>query len=490
LTLEEAVSLILKKNIFEELESSNQSVGTNSIHLDISANQIRYSDKPNSDLSLDLSNGNNTIDDLNEANLQSLLSNLIKFWLMGIKVDWAKVGDYKNCYPISLPTYPFERQSYWISAGLDKEGDCSVNQEALQAGEIQATTTTDRYITEDVSSEFVAPRDRIEKKLAQIWKKTLKCKSIGIHDNFFELGGSSLLAGRILSEIAVDFYTNMPVSVIFQAPTIEKLANILKSEANIHPWYSLVPIQPRGSRPILFGIHWLKYNDLSHYLGVDQPVYGLHYGMGDNTDNPISLPKIQDLASHYIQEMRSLQPEGPYFLMGLSRGGTIAYEMAQQLTDQNQRVELLVMFDTDLITPDICYYPFLQRILNRLRMLIDYIWRLGLVEVSNRIKVRIKVKFRPIISRWFPKTNIPQPLLVIQDGYMPKPYSGRVIFFRAEHSYPDFKIDFPEAKWRKLVEGVLDIYTISGSHNSILEKPQVKIIAEKITQAIDQFLVR
>jgi aspartate racemase len=163
----------------------------------------------------------------------------------------------------------------------------------------------------------------------------------------------------------MDFSTNMPVSAIFQAPTIEKLANILKSEANILPWYSLVPIQPKGSRPILFGIHWLKYNDLSHYLGVNQPVYGLYYGMGDNTDNHISLPKIQDLASHYIQEMRSLQPESPYFLMGLSRGGTIAYEMAQQLTNQNQRVELLVMFDTDLITPDIYYYPFLQRILNR-----------------------------------------------------------------------------------------------------------------------------
>jgi acyl transferase domain-containing protein/pimeloyl-ACP methyl ester carboxylesterase len=533
LSIEEAVSLILKKTTLEELdldirpakismispitghvikvnqvisreqwqqefnvdannfgELYNQLIDTNYIQLDINANQIRCYEKNKLDVSLDLNNVDNITHDLNEDNLQSLLSNIIKFWLMGNKVNWAKVGNYKNCYPISLPTYPFERQSYWIgsvSEKSEKDGDHSVNQQELQAGEIQATTNTDRYITEDVSGEFVAPRDRIEKKLAQIWKKTLKCKSIGIHDNFFELGGSSLLAGRILSEIAVDFYTNMPVSAIFQAPTIEKLANILKSEANILPWYSLVPIQSRGSRPILFGIHWLKYKDLSHYLGIDQPVYGLHYGMGD-TVNPISLPKIQDLASHYIQEIRSLQPEGPYFLMGLSRGGTIAYEMAQQLTDQNQRVELLVMFDTDLITSDISYYPFLQRIMNRLRMLIDYIWRLGLVEVINRINIRIKVKFRPIISRWFPKINIPKPLLVIEDVYIPKPYLGRVIFFRAEHSYPDFKIDFPEAKWRKLVKGVLDIYTISGSHNSILEKPQVKIIAEKITQAIEQFL--
>jgi acyl transferase domain-containing protein/thioesterase domain-containing protein len=482
LTLEEAVSLIFKKNALEELESSNQSVGTNYIQLDISANQIRYSDKPNSDLNLDLSNVDNTIDDLNEANLQSLLSNLIKFWLMGIKVDWAKVGDYKNCYPISLPTYPFERQSYWISSSSDrteKKGDRQVT-----------TSTTDRYIIADMSKEFVAPRDWIEKKLTQIWRKTLKCKSIGIHDNFFELGGSSFLAVSILSEIALNFDANIPVSAIFQAPTIEKLANVLRSEANILPWYSLVPIQPRGTRPILFGIHWLKYKDLSHYLGVNQPIYGLYYGMGDNTGNPISLLKIEDLASHYIQEMRSLQPDGPYFLMGLSLGGAIAYEMAQQLISQNQKVELLIMFDTPLISSDISYYPIPQRILNRFLMLIDYIWRLGWLEVTNRIKVRVKIKLRPIISKWFPKVNIPKPLVSISDiqEYLPKPYSGYVLLFKATHSYPDFRINFLEEKWKQLVQGGIDVCEIFGSHNSILEKPHAKTIAEKITQLIDQFL--
>ena len=489
LTLEEAVSLILKKNILEELELSKHSVGTNYIQLDISANQIRYSDKSNTDLTLDLSNTDNTIGDLNEANLRALLSNLIRFWLVGIKVDWAKVGYYKNCYPISLPTYPFERQSYWISSGLDKE-DRPVNPETAKTSDYKPTTTIDSYMTEDISGEFVDPRDEIEKKLTQIWQKALNYKSIGIHDNFFELGGSSLLAISVLSEIATNFDVNMPVSAIFQAPTIEKLANILGSEANILPWYSLVPIQPRGSRPILFGIHWLKYNDLSHYLGGDQPIYGLYYGMGDNTGKPISLPKIQDLASHYIQEMRSLQPEGPYFLMGYSHGGTVAYEMAQQLTSQNQKVELIVMFDTFLMIPKISYYPIPKRIFNRLLTLIDYIKRLGIMEVLNKIKLRIKMIFRPVLSRWLPKISIPRPLLHIKDIYVPKPYSGRIIFFKAERSYPDFKIHFPEAEWRKLINGELDIYTVSSCHNGIMQKPHVKKIAQKITQAIDQFLAR
>ncbi len=487
LTLEEAVSLILKKNTLEELESSNQSVSTNYIQLDISANQIRYSDKSNTDLNLDLSNTDNTIDDLNEANLQSLLSNLIKFWLMGIKVDWAKVGDYKNCYPISLPTYPFERQSYWISSGLDKtekNGDRSINSETTKTGDYKPSTTTDSYITEDISGEFVAPRDETEKKLTQIWQKALKYKSIGIHDNFFELGGSSLLAASILSEIALSFGSNMPVSAIFQAPTIEKLANILRSEANIFPWYSLIPIQPRGSRPILFGIHWLKYNHLSHYLGGDQPIYGLYYGMGDNTGEPISLPIIQDLASHYIQEMRSLQPNGPYFLMGYSLGGMIAFEMAQQLISQNQNVALLIMFDTYLIKGKTILYPKPQKSLDNFWIIFKSLYRIGFVGSANRIKIIIKSEFQKLISKYFLNTNIPEPLC----EYEPKPYWGKVLFFRAIENSLGFYVYFPEAEWRKFLKGELGIYSILGSHSSILEKLQVKIIAEKITQAIDQFL--
>lgn len=498
LTLEEAVSLILKKHTLEELELSNQSIGANYIQLDISANQIRYSDKPNSDLSLDLTHADNTINDLNDASLLSLFSNLIKFWLMGIKVDWAKVGDYKNCYPISLPTYPFDRQSYWISPSSDRieeECDRSVSQASAKSGDSQSNTATAFHIAEDMSGEYVAPRDDIEKQLTQIWQRTLKRSYIGIRDNFFELGGNSLLSVSVLSEIALNFDINMSISTIFQAPTIEKLANILKSEAEIFPWYSLVPIQPRGTRPILFAIHWLKYKDLSHYLGNNQPIYGLHYGMGDNTGNPIAYPKIEDLASHYIQEMRSLQPEGPYFLMGYSLGGTLAFEMAQQLIAQNQKVALLIMFDTYLIKDRIVFYPKPQKLINRLLdklwIMVDSIYRLGFVEYVNQKKIIIKIRFQALISKYFPNINIPETVyeyIPNLQEYRPKPYWGQVLFFRATKSYLGFDVDFPEEHWEQLLKGKVEIIHVPANHISIIEKTYAKMLAKKITQSIDQFL--
>jgi|688.fasta_scaffold22354_3 acyl transferase domain-containing protein/thioesterase domain-containing protein len=498
LTLEEAVSLILKKHTLDEIKLSSQSIGANYIQLDISANQIRYSDKPNSDLSLDLTNADNTIYDLNDASLLSLFSNLIKFWLMGIKVDWAKVCDYKNCYPISLPTYPFERQSYWISPSSDRieeECDHSERPEPAKSGDSQCDTATAFHIAEDMSGEYVAPRDDIEKKLTQIWLRTLKCGYIGIRDNFFELGGNSLLCVRILYEIALNFDVDMSISTIFQAPTIEKLANILKSETEISPWYSLVPIQPRGNRPILFAIHWLKYKDLSHYLGDDQPIYGLHYGMGDNTGNCIAYRKIKDLASHYIQEMRSLQPEGPYFLMGYSLGGTLAFEMAQQLIAQNQKVALLIMFDTYLIKDKIIFYPkprkLINRVLEKLWIMVDSILRLGFVEYVNQKKNKIKISFQALISKYFPNINIPDTVyeyVPYLQEYQPKPYWGQVLFFRATKSYLGFDVDFPGEYWEQLLKGKVEFIHVPANHHSIIEKTYAKMLAKKITQTIDQLI--
>ncbi|MFN9558247.1 MAG: type I polyketide synthase, partial [Dolichospermum sp.] len=311
--------------------------------------------------------------EIKSDNLYSLFSTLIKLWLMGVKIDWSKVENYKQCYPISLPTYPFERQSYWINVSSTLVNNESENQ-----------ITNNQNKLEQLDQEFVAPRDELEQQLANIWQKVLGHKSIGIHDNFFELGGSSFLAAGLFAQIETVFQTNMPISAIFQAPTIEKLAKLLRSEVEIFPWYSLVPIQPKGSRPILFGIHHIYYQDLSRHLGKEQPIYALHYGIADTTSTRLLLPKMEDLAAHYIKEMRSLQPEGPYFLMGVSFGGLVAYEMSQQLIAQGQQVGLLAVFDTT-IESHRKLLPLCQRLYNLLRV--------SPAEWLERIKSRIKSKF-------------------------------------------------------------------------------------------------
>ncbi|MFM7439226.1 MAG: phosphopantetheine-binding protein, partial [Snowella sp.] len=152
-----------------------------------------------------------TIDDynINGDNLTSLFSTLIKFWLMGIKNNWSKIEDYKQCYPISLPNYPFERQSYWINVSSTILNNKNENQIANNQNKL-----------EQLDQEFVAPRDEIEQQLANIWQKILGHTSIGIHDNFFALGGNSCLSALLVSEIEKTFNKHVSLASFFQFPTI------------------------------------------------------------------------------------------------------------------------------------------------------------------------------------------------------------------------------------------------------------------------------
>jgi acyl carrier protein len=210
------------------------------------------------------------------------------------------------------------------------------------------------------SEEHVAPRNEVEATLVKLWQKVLGLKAIGVKDNFFELGGHSLLASRLFAQIQNTFGKNLPLVTLFQSPTVEQLAAVLREHESQGSWLSLVAIQPKGSRPPLFCVHAagsnvLIYRPLARHLGVDQPVYALQArGLDGQTDPSV---RVEEMAAHYIKEMRTVQPEGPYQLLGASFGGLVIYEMAQQLLAQGQQVALLAMLNTDCPV-----YSFAKRI--------------------------------------------------------------------------------------------------------------------------------
>jgi amino acid adenylation domain-containing protein len=332
---------------------------------------------------------------------------------------------------------------------------------------------------------FVAPQNSLELQLTKIWEKVFGIQPIGIRDNFFDLGGHSLLAVRLFAEIEKAFQTNLPLAAFFQAPTVEELAKVLHSQGESSPWYSLVPIQPEGSRLPLFGIHHIYFKDLARHLGPEQPIYALHYGIAETTDRALSLPKMEDLAAHYIQEMRTLQPEGPYFLMGLCLGGLVAYEMAQQLVAQGQQVALLALFDTHIEKIKISLLPLRQRLSNLLR--------LSPAEWIERVKNRVEMKFRRIRygTHYLPHIYSPDPIISVGQTYTPKAYSGRVTLFKpmTPRITANYSNDLlPEVGWRKFVDGELEIYEVPGSHTGILEEPNVQVLAEKLKVCIDKAL--
>lgn len=202
---------------------------------------------------------------------------------------------------------------------------------------------------DQLTADDDAPRDSVERQIANVWKKTLGVETLGLDDDFFDVGGHSLLAARMIRDIEKLYGHRLPLVTLLQAPSVRQFAEIIKHENWQPAWQCLVPIQEGGSKPPLFLIHAahgnvLLYRELAKALGPDQPVYGLQ-ARGLDGKKPVHT-KVEDMAADYVAEILKIQPSGPYHLGGYCLGGTIAYEVAQQLIADDGEVALLALFDT------------------------------------------------------------------------------------------------------------------------------------------------
>jgi hypothetical protein len=155
----------------------------------------------------------------------------------------------------------------------------------------------------------------------------LNFKPIGTTDNFMDLGGTSLQVARLADEIDRHLNQSLTLSVIFKAPTIKQLAQVLRqgNVANLN--FSLVELQPQGSKPPLFLFEGASiYYPLISYLGLDHPIYGLIALFKDGVNGPTN--QVEAIAAYYLKEIMKVQPRGPYYLGGFSFGGIVAFEGA------------------------------------------------------------------------------------------------------------------------------------------------------------------
>ena len=199
-----------------------------------------------------------------------------------------------------------------------------------------------------LTSTVAEPRNYLERQLVGIWQAVLAVDRVGTRDNFFDVGGHSLLAAQMFAHVEARLGVRLPLATLFQAPTIEGLAAIIGQGRTSESWRSLVAIQPAGTRQPLFAVpgvggNVVCYHDLSRLLGPDQPFYGLQSRGLSGTESPRT--DIEDMAAAYLAEIRQVQPEGPYNLLGACMGAVVAYEMAQQLHAAGEQVGLLVLLE-------------------------------------------------------------------------------------------------------------------------------------------------
>ena len=234
----------------------------------------------------------------------------------------------------SLPEYMVPA-AYVALDALPLTANGKLNRNALPAPESNAFAVRG----------YEPPVGETEERLARIWADVLKLERVGRHDNFFELGGHSLLAVRLLSRTGAVFKTDLPLSTVFHSPTVAALAELLQNQSAPSQWFSLLPIRRGGYRPPLFCIEVVGV-EFFERTGADQPIYNLRFGVGAPLESILQLPTIEALAAHYIEEIRTVQPNGPYFLVGYSWRGLVAYEIAQQLTNGGEVVEFVALVDT------------------------------------------------------------------------------------------------------------------------------------------------
>jgi acyl transferase domain-containing protein/thioesterase domain-containing protein len=344
----------------------------------------------------------------------------------------------------------------------------------------------------------------VESLLADWWRELLGVGAVGLDDDFFDLGGHSLIAVRLVSKIKKAYKVDFGLSVMFEARTIRQLADLIRRTSapngavsvtpSVDAWTPIVTIQPKGTRAPLFlisglGGNVLNFENLARHLGEDQPVFALQ-PQGLDGKRPFHT-RVEDMASFYLAEIRKRVPHGVFHLAGYSFGGFVAFEMAQQLLAAGEPVGMIGLLDT-------LEWHYLEQIRENL----DLRARLTLYKSRfdeflfggdpwGYLKGRLGQRSKQFLYRAykFVGRSLPQTFGTVQDinsfaaaNYVPRFFSRKVTIFRsAVRSFLEGNDEL--LGWRELAQS-LEVYDVPGSHHDITREPNVRVLAEKMREAL------
>jgi aspartate racemase len=341
--------------------------------------------------------------------------------------------------------------------------------------------------------------DPLESRLLQIWESTLGRSPIAPDDDFFDLGGHSLLAVRLLDAIDKQLGLTLRLAAFVQAPTIRKQADLLRRDL-LHPPASrsqsscVVAVQPDGQRPPLFfvsgwGAAILPFYALAKALGTDQPLYVLDLAsFGATGEGEL---RLEDVAGQMLTDLRRVQSAGPYHLAGFSLGGSLAYEIAQQLHRAGEPVGLLALLDC--AAPG---YPRMRPFWQRAALHVGHALGLSpraMLQYLTERALRLKKYFVRVEPRLFegagpvPDTALAkameasaQSLYRAWRNYVPQFYPGRMSLISASvrDVQPGAIYDDPLQGWGSRVGEGVELAHLDANHRHMLYPEHAAALAK------------
>ena len=399
--------------------------------------------------------------------------------------------------------------------GLIKEVDAT-------AASLHKEENDTKFARPDLDNDYIGPRDDIDKTLVGFWEELLGVDQVGIEDSFFDLGGHSLIAVRLFAKIQQVYNADYPISILFEAPTISACSDLIReavggsvsSEASSNDssekthkarYTYLVPMHSAKLSDVtpfflvagMFG-NVLNLRHLAQLIGTDRPFYGLQArGLyGDSTPHET----FEEMAKDYIAELLTVQSSGPFILGGFSGGGITAFEMAKQLTAMGHEVAEIILLDTPL--------PFHEPLSSVDRMSIHWqrIKSKGAGYFSewanNRYQWELQ-KFRKRFNKAdegkedhdFQSERMEMAFYDALGRYDINPLDIRATLFRprldihyrlagGRVANSVRELIYKDNGWPPYVAN-LDVYEVPGNHDSMVLEPNVRVLASKLRQAIE-----
>ena len=364
-----------------------------------------------------------------------LLATLGQLWLQGIEVDWLPLygASQQQVRRIPLPTYSFERTRHWV--------DSTPNVTALSPNDISVKTDT--------------PSD-IEQLMLQTFQQLLGFDDISLTDDFYRLGGTSLLAVQLLAQLQ-EIGIQLDMASIINGDDIKTLAAKASSAIEQNEDNICIPLRTSSvQNQNVFFIHpvggsVLLYKPIVDQLNTDYNYYGIQ-NINIYNRQLIRANSLRQLASRYLEEVLTIQPDGEYCLAGSSLGGSVAYEMGCQLVKAGKRVKFVAMFDSW------AYYSEMFKDRTRFEQELNSLQQRYVGELAQ---VDSEVSDRLIEARW--------GLMRLLTDYKPTPSNLKIHLYKAKKVNQLHASNEPCADngWQQYTESNITVYQIEGDHSSI-----------------------